>query len=256
MQWAPVPAQSGIYAITNTVNGKQYIGQSYNVRVRWNEHKCELRHNRHHNTILQRAWNKYTETAFRFDVLTLLPVSELDAAEQRYCELLKPAYNVRVDPVTNRGHIVTAETRAKQSAKAKGRRHSQAQNDKMSTIMKDRVFSAEHRANLVISQHERPPMTPEEKAAFVARMNTPEIRAKRVAAQTGLTRTPEQCAHISAARLRWAPPPGLGEKTRAFHTGRKRSDETRARQRAAWVVRNARRHSHGDMDTLWDGLGG
>lgn len=49
---------SGIYKITNLVNNKVYIGQSVNIRKRWNQHVLELNKNIHPNIYLQSAWNK------------------------------------------------------------------------------------------------------------------------------------------------------------------------------------------------------
>lgn len=39
----------GIYKITNTKNGKVYIGSSSNIERRFTEHKCELIENKHHS---------------------------------------------------------------------------------------------------------------------------------------------------------------------------------------------------------------
>lgn len=40
---------SGIYLITNTVNGKQYIGSAVNILRRWDEHRCRLNEWSHAN---------------------------------------------------------------------------------------------------------------------------------------------------------------------------------------------------------------
>jgi group I intron endonuclease len=61
----------GIYCIKNTIDNRQYIGLSRDIRRRWNEHRSELRSNQHDNIYLQRAWNKYGEESFSFDIVEL-----------------------------------------------------------------------------------------------------------------------------------------------------------------------------------------
>jgi group I intron endonuclease len=60
---------SGIYQIKNIINGKVYIGSSIDLKRRENEHFNFLRKNKHYNRYLQRAWNKYGEENFKFEVL-------------------------------------------------------------------------------------------------------------------------------------------------------------------------------------------
>lgn len=58
-----------IYSILNKENGRIYVGLTIDVKRRFKEHLAELRGNRHHNTHLQNAWNKYGEEAFEFNIL-------------------------------------------------------------------------------------------------------------------------------------------------------------------------------------------
>ena len=61
---------SGIYIITNKVNGKIYIGESLDIYRRWHkEHIPQLRKGCHYNTSLQEDFNKYGEENFDFDIL-------------------------------------------------------------------------------------------------------------------------------------------------------------------------------------------
>lgn len=60
---------SGIYKITNTTNGKVYVGSAVNFDTRWKEHIRELRKGTHHSSALQNAWNKYGEEKFEFSII-------------------------------------------------------------------------------------------------------------------------------------------------------------------------------------------
>ena len=61
--------KAGIYSIYCTANEKQYIGSSKDIAKRWQDHRSDLRNNRHGCHHLQRAWNKYGEAAFVFNVI-------------------------------------------------------------------------------------------------------------------------------------------------------------------------------------------
>lgn len=80
----------GIYQIENLENGMVYIGQTYNKRgfdMRWQEHKRALEKNKHHNTYLQRAWNKYGSHNFDFVIIEHVDdVNLLDIREQYWLD--------------------------------------------------------------------------------------------------------------------------------------------------------------------------
>ena len=71
----------GIYKITNTDNGKMYIGQSNDVMDRIRHHKSYLKYNRHKNKRLQYSYNKHGVKAFKFEVLEECPEEELNERE-------------------------------------------------------------------------------------------------------------------------------------------------------------------------------
>ncbi|AUM91520.1 GIY-YIG nuclease family protein [Clostridium botulinum] len=67
----------GIYSIINLNTGKMYIGQTrVSFEDRWRAHRRELQLNKHYNEYLQRAWNKYGDSAFEFKVIHIC--DELD----------------------------------------------------------------------------------------------------------------------------------------------------------------------------------
>lgn len=85
---------TGIYEIVNTVNGKRYIGSSVNIKTRRGQHMCRLRAGDHHCPPLQRAWNKYGEDAFSFNILEVVLDGDIVEIEQGYLDRLNPDYNV------------------------------------------------------------------------------------------------------------------------------------------------------------------
>lgn len=76
----------GIYAITNLVNNKKYIGQAVDIEDRWKDHIRDLNNNKHHNPPLQNAWNKYGMDNFSFSILCECDVEELNKLEIEYID--------------------------------------------------------------------------------------------------------------------------------------------------------------------------
>jgi group I intron endonuclease len=56
---------TGIYKITNKINGKVYIGQSINIERRWKEHISDKRK----NSLIHLAIEKYGEKNFNFEII-------------------------------------------------------------------------------------------------------------------------------------------------------------------------------------------
>jgi len=84
--------KSGIYKITNLINGKFYIGSSNNIEKRWYDHKRNLKNLCHPNQKLQNSWNFYGEDKFSFEIIeeTLPEKIILLEKEQHYLDLFKP----------------------------------------------------------------------------------------------------------------------------------------------------------------------
>jgi len=86
--------KSGIYQIRNKKNGKVYIGSTANFKKRWRVHRSSLRGGYHFNEHLQRAWNKYGEFSFAFEILEQCSIKHLREKEQIYLEKVPDSYNV------------------------------------------------------------------------------------------------------------------------------------------------------------------
>ena len=81
---------SGIYTITNTTNGKVYIGSSSKLTYRFYRHRSDLDAGKHHCRHLQRAWIKYGRENFAFDIIEAgTPRDELLWREQVNIDALK-----------------------------------------------------------------------------------------------------------------------------------------------------------------------
>ena len=86
---------AGVYQIRNTNNGHRYIGSTKDLKVRKYHHFALLRKGKHANSYLQRAFNKYGEDAFRFEILFEAKYpTRMDLFEQYYLDTNKPEYNV------------------------------------------------------------------------------------------------------------------------------------------------------------------
>lgn len=105
----------GIYQIKNIKNNKIYIGSTMNFYSRFLEHRAELRGGNHPNIHLQRAFDKYGELSFIFEILEVRTADRdfLFDLEQWYIDVLKPEYNISVD-VANQP-MKTDVTKRKQS---------------------------------------------------------------------------------------------------------------------------------------------
>lgn len=75
---------TGIYKITCSGNNKAYIGQSVAIKRRWNDHQKALKSGSHYNKYLQRAYDKYGEQSFTYEILELCPKDKLNEREQFY----------------------------------------------------------------------------------------------------------------------------------------------------------------------------
>lgn len=105
----------GIYSITNTINGKMYIGMAMDIWDRLNGHKWDLNNNIHGNLHLQRSVNRDGINNFSFEVLWECEEEYLCSEENYWCNLLnvhdrRYGYNIR--PTSPEGRTrLSAESR-------------------------------------------------------------------------------------------------------------------------------------------------
>jgi group I intron endonuclease len=137
--------KSGIYAIA--INKKWYVGSAINFKNRRHSHKKKLNTNKHPNKHLQSAYNKYQE--FEFRILEYCEPEKILEREEWWIEWTdccnpEKGYNKRRKPNSNLGLKMSAETRAKHSARLKGHKFNvgrvatKEQREKQSALMKGR----------------------------------------------------------------------------------------------------------------------
>ncbi len=198
-------SQSGIYVISNTKNGKVYIGKASNFKDRWNNHKKLLRDKSHYNPYLQNAWNKYGEKAFKFQVLEYCPVEELNEREIHHIAIYKArglAYNLTNGGDGIAGYSLPDDVKKRMSEAKKGNKNPNF----------GKPMNPEIRA--IFDQNRI-----EQNALNSGKPRNAETRAKISASKRGKTLSDETRRRMSEAHK--------GEKNHRF--GQKLSDETKAK---------------------------
>ncbi len=125
MPIAKCDISTGVYSITNLLNGNRYIGSAArSFQIRWWSHLSSLRRGVHDNRHLQAAWSKYGEKAFSFDVLERCQPGLCLIREQYYLDLYKPfgdnGYNLSPSASSVRGVKFSDESRKRMSDSQRG----------------------------------------------------------------------------------------------------------------------------------------
>lgn len=100
----------------NKINKKRYIGQTYSIKNRFYRHKNELLKNKHHNTHLQNAWNKYGIENFEFIILEYCDIELLNEREIywiKFYDSFNNGYNQTSGDIGCRGYKHTQSEIAK-----------------------------------------------------------------------------------------------------------------------------------------------
>lgn len=134
-----------VYKITNSINGKVYIGQTTRSLLdRQKEHIRDLRGGKHHNQVLQATYNKHG-MCFEFEALASgRYVLELDQLEIIFIETYqscnkKYGYNLRGGGLNG---TPTEETRAKISKSHTGKTKSPEHRRKMAEANRNRCLGS------------------------------------------------------------------------------------------------------------------
>ena len=97
--------KSGIYKIQFTTkdNIYVYIGKTIDIDRRKKEHFIELNNNNHHNSFMQRIYNKYGKDSMKFSVVLYCEESELNSKEISYIDKYKNEETIICMNMTNGG---------------------------------------------------------------------------------------------------------------------------------------------------------
>ena len=126
--------KSGIYLITNLINGKTYVGSSVNLERRLNEYLNPLyitRNLKKGNSKILKALLKYDYTNFEFKILEIIEFETSQCKserrklilnkEQYFINSIKPEYNINQEAGNNLGRIFEEKVRRKMSLAKKGK---------------------------------------------------------------------------------------------------------------------------------------
>lgn len=116
-----MPKQPGVYALSNTVTNRAYVGSACDLSNRRSSHFWQLRNHRHKNHLIQSDFDQYGANSFEFTVLHHVPVAEGRRIEQRHIDSGEYSYNIAPKAAGGGNH--TAQSAAKRSKTATGRKH-------------------------------------------------------------------------------------------------------------------------------------
>jgi len=235
--------QSGVYIITNTVNGNRYIGSSVDIHRRWYTHKRGLRRGTHCNPILQNAWNKYGESAFEFSILLLCTKDDTLLNEQHCLDDMKPEYNIcTCTTATMLGRVVSEETRRKIGDANRGNVFSEETRKRMSDAQRGMVWTDERRLKHGIAGKGKHTWTADDYKKHEGKMPsntgrfwTDEAKRKLSESMKGNTGFMLGKHHTDEAKRK------MSEAHKGKPSGRlgkKHTEETKLKMRESW----ARRH--------------
>lgn len=168
---------AGIYKITNLIDGKIYIGQTVNYEKRKRSHKSHLLNNKHCNSHLQRAFNKYGEDSFKIELIQKCDIDELDDLEKFYIEKYNCCdedygYNMMYGGQQYRKF--TPEVREKMSRGRKGMKFSEEHKRKISIALKNVTPSKESIEKMKLTKKLNPTCVGEENFNAVISDSTAE----------------------------------------------------------------------------------
>ena len=218
----------GVYYIQNLVTNKFYIGSSADVYSRIKSHLNMLQRGVHSNIHLQRSYNKHGQDKFAWGVCEeVFDIDQLLAVEQTWIDVMGD-YNICTEAGSTRGYKATEETRAKLSAVKSG-----INNPMYGTKRPEvgEIFRKLHTGKVLSEEHKR--KCSEALKGNRGPWDNPESVAKIIeaarASNTGRKHSDETRAKVSAAGIGRVVSEETREKIRVKSTGRVHSEDTKAK---------------------------
>lgn len=232
----------GIYRIVRLDTGREYIGHSCDIGRRWADHRRLLNAGSHHASKLQRAWSKYGQEAFAFEIIEFCDRAALVEREQWHFDERKPWFNTAPAAGSRLGVPQSPETREKIRAGIAGHIKSNETRRRLSAALTGRKLTAEHCAKIREAKSKPSDETRAKlSAARKGKTASAETRAKMSAAQKGRVLSAEQRARMSAAQKGRKFTDEHREKLRTCNKRRgfQHSEETKQKMREAALRRYA-----------------
>ena len=228
--------QTGVYRIRHLLTNKKYVGSAaVSFKSRWSKHRRELNAGKHHSPHLQRAWNKYGEDAFVFEIVERTEPQHAVAQEEVFIAYWKATdpdhgYNQCARCSSPLGLKRSAETRKKMSDSLKRANSSEEKKELLRERNRQRVWTPESRAKL--ADHNRGRKHSEktrEKIAAVSRNMSQETRDKISAAAKGRNPTEQQRQRLIEYNRTREMTQEIRDKIGAGNRGKTVSEEARAK---------------------------
>lgn len=241
--------KTGAYRWRNLVNGMVYVGGAYtSFEDRKCRHQRALRSGCHDNRYFQRAWNKYGDDAFVFEIIERCEPEQVASVEQKWLDYYdagskERSYNLSPfadKPPSALGKKRSAETKARMSAALKGNKnclgvkHSEETKKRLSETAKKRMSDPKHLAASLKRLH-TPAVHRKIGEAHRNRVRTEEERQAASERSKRLMADPERRKKIAdAARTQWADPKRRAKMIRGM---RKKAADPEHRARHAESAR-------------------
>lgn len=144
-----LPHASGIYKITNLLNGKIYIGQSKDIYNRYHQHhKYEYKNENRSNFHLYQAIKKYGLNNFSIEVIELCPQDELNEKEIywiKYYNSFEQGYNMTLGGSSLSPKIHSEETEIKRQQTREKTQSLMGENHPRAKLTNDEVLAIRNR---------------------------------------------------------------------------------------------------------------